>query len=563
MMLFTCINLQEYHYWLFFHIRVFLLLSLCTISTHAQVPIFSHQDTLRGSVTKERQWWDLTFYHLDVEVNPADSSIKGVNTIQYRVLEQHQIMQVDLQPPMNIEKVVQNGIPLQFNREGNAYFIRLADHQNAGAINTIDVFYSGKPKVSEKPPWRGGLIWQKDIHGNPFVATACQGDGASLWWPCKDHLYDEPDSMLISVEVPEHLMSISNGRLRKIEQNSNGTRTYHWFVSKPISNYTVNINVGDYVHFSEKYQGEKGSLDCHYYVLKDNLHKAKEQFKEVKRMLEAFEYWFGPYPFYEDSYKLVEVPYLGMEHQSSVTYGNGYQNGYKGRDLSGTGWGLQFDFILVHESGHEWFGNSITCKDIADMWIHESFTAYSENLFLDYHFGKEASAAYVLGTRSLIKNDQPVIGYYDVNHSGSKDMYYKGANMLHTLRQIVNDDEKWRKMLRGLNQEFYHQTVTIRQIKRYLSHQIGWDLTAFFNQYLQSINIPMLEYRFMDDKLTYRWSNCVEGFDMPVKVYINGREMWLKPTPAWAVIERIQADSTLEVDANFYVGVLNLTVGKL
>lgn len=529
---------------------------------YAQVPTFTHQDTLRGSITPERAWWDLNYYHLDISVNPADSTIEGSNTIRYKVLKPAQTLQVDLQPPMHIDKVMQDEQELTYKQDGNAYFVALPDVQQKGEFNEIKVFYSGKPQVSENPPWSGGLVWEQGPEGKPFVATACQGDGASLWWPCKDHMYDEPDSMLISVRVPKGLVDVSNGRLRKTDDHQDGSHTYHWFVSNPINNYAVNANVADYTHFSEIYKGEKGPLDCTYYVLKSNLQKAKKQFKQVKKMLEAFEHWFGPYPFYEDGYKLVEVPYLGMEHQSSVTYGNGYENGYRGRDLSGTGWGLKFDFIIIHESGHEWFANSITNKDIADMWIHESFTAYSENLYLDYHFGREASSAYVRGTRSLIKNDKPIIGYYGVNNSGSGDMYYKGANMLHNLRQIVNDDEKWRQILRGMNKEFYHQTVSTQQVENYLSQQVGRNLHCFFDQYLRDIRIPLLEYRLINNQLAYRWNDCVSDFDMPVRVYLDGKETWLEPTTEWAALEDISADTKVAIDPNFYVGTLNLTVSN-
>ncbi|MHC2991142.1 peptidase M1 [Pontibacter sp. HJ8] len=531
------------------------MVSLGTVAAQAQAPAFTQQDTLRGSITKERAWWDLTYYHLDIQVNPADSSIHGVNTIQYKVLEPYQVMQIDLQPPLRIEKVVQNGKQLDVKQLGNAHFVQLTAQQTSGAENQVEVYYGGKPQVSVRPPWSGGITWARDERGNPFVASSCQGDGASLWWPCKDHMYDEPDSMLISVAVPKELTNVSNGRLRKVDENKDGTRTFHWFVSNPINNYGVNINVGDYVNFSEEYQGEKGALDCNYYVLRDNLEKAKRQFKDVPRMLQAFEHWFGPYPFYEDSYKLVETPYLGMEHQSSVTYGNGYQNGYLGRDLSGTGWGLKFDFIIIHESGHEWFANNITYKDIADMWIHESFTAYSESLFLDYHYGTKAGNEYTIGKRKSIQNDRPIIGQYDVNHSGSGDMYNKGANMLHTLRQLVNDDEKFRGILRGLNRDFYHQTVTTKQIEDYLSKHSGKDLTRFFDQYLRDTRIPELEYRLEKKKLAYRWTNVVDGFDMPVKVYLNGKETWLEPTTEWKEMKKVKAGTTVKVDPNFYVTV--------
>lgn len=537
-----------------------LILSFSGLSTFGQTPVFNRQDSIRGSITPERAWWDLSYYYLNVRVNPDEQSIQGTNTIQYKVLESYQKMQIDLQPPMEIKKVSQNGKKLRFTRTGNAYYIELTEKQKAGDVKEVVVHYGGKPKISERPPWSGGLSWEKDAKGNHFIANANQGDGASLWWPCKDHMYDEVDSMHISVRVPEKLVNVSNGRLQEVQEHGDGTKTWRWFVSNPINNYGVNINIGDYVHFSEKYQGEKGELDCDYYVLRDNLEKAKKQFKEVKRALDAFEHWFGPYPFYEDSYKLVEVPYLGMEHQSSVTYGNGYQNGYLGRDMSETGWGLKFDFIIVHETGHEWFANNITNKDIADMWVHESFTAYSENLFLEYHYGKEAGSEYVRGTRSNIANDRPIIGHYQVNFQGSSDMYYKGANMLHTLRQIINDDEQWRDLLRGLNKEFYHQTVTTSQIENFLSQKSGRNLKTFFNQYLRDVKIPTLEYRFLEGSLLYRWNNCVEGFNMPVKVRLNGEEKWLKPTAIWDELKEVPQNSTLEVDPDFYVSTFNLTV---
>ena len=364
-------------------------------------------------------------------------------------------------------------------------------------------------------------------------------------------MYDEVDSMKISVNVPKQLMNISNGRLESVEEKDDDTTTYNWVVTNPINNYGVNINIGDYVHFSEIYEGEKGPLDMDYYVLRDHLEKAKKQFKDAPKMMKAFEHWFGPYPFYEDSFKLVEVPYLGMEHQSSVTYGNEFKQGYLGKDLSGTGWGLKFDFIIIHESGHEWFANNITYKDAADMWIHEGFTAYSENLFLDYHYGTEASADYVIGTRKNIRNDKPVIGTYDVNSEGSSDMYYKGANMLHTLRQLVNDDEKWRQLLRGLNETFYHQTVTTQEIENYISTFSGLNLSAVFNQYLRDVRVPTLEYSIKDNELSYRWINIVDGFQMPVEIEINEEIQWLYPTADWKIME---INSTkINIDRDYYI----------
>ena len=511
---------------------------------------FTEQDTLRGSITPEREWWDLNYYNLFVDVEPDQKYISGQNTIRYEVLRPEQVLQVDLQPPLTIDKVTQDGKDLSVTTNGNAHFVQLRKTQKKGDFNEVIVHYSGHPKEAVRAPWDGGFSWKKDGNGKDFIATSNQGLGASVWWPNKDHMYDEVDSMLIRIKAPKGLIDVSNGRLRKVDS---ATNTYHWFVSNPINNYGVNINIGDYVHFGEQYEGEKGTLDMDYYVLRDNLNKAKKQFRDAPRMMKAFEHWFGPYPFYEDSYKLVEAPYLGMEHQSSVTYGNNYQNGYLGRDLSGTGWGLKFDFIIIHESGHEWFANNITYKDIADMWIHESFTAYSENLMLNYYHGKEAAADYVIGTRKNIVNDIPIIGPYDVNQEGSKDMYYKGANMLHTIRQLVDDDEKWRQVLRGLNKEFYHQTVSTEQIENYISEKSGIDLSKVFAQYLRTTLIPVFEYKRNKNSLKYRYKRVVEGFEMPLKLSVDGKQLWITPSAKWQDQEITGNLSTLKIDRNFYV----------
>ncbi len=372
-------------------------------------------------------------------------------------------------------------------------------------------------------------------------------------------MYDEPDSMLISVNVPANLMDVSNGRLRSIIKQKNKTMTYNWFVANPINNYGVNINIADYAHFSEIFNGEKGPLDCNYYVLKEDLEKAKLQFKQAPMMLAAFEHWFGPYPFYEDGYKLVEVPYLGMEHQSSVTYGNGFQNGYRGVDLSNSGWGLKFDFIIIHESAHEWYANSITYEDVADMWIHESFGNYAESLYVEYYYDKEAGSEYVLGTRSNIQNDKPIIGIYNVNHEGSGDMYYKGGNMLHMIRQMLNDDDKWRNILRGMNKDFYHKVVKGSQIENYLSEKTGIDLKPVFDQYLRDIRVPIFEYFVKGNVLSFRWNNCVPGFTMPVKIYVSGKEMMVKPTAYMSYLNLDVENAVIKVDPNYYVGTLNIT----
>lgn len=521
---------------------------------------YTRQDSLRGTITPEREWWDLKYYHLDVKVDPKDSTINGSVEIVYQVLRSSSAMQVDLQPPLKISKVLDaNGNELKVRDEGNAHFITLKDTQTPGSINRVTVFYGGQPKVAVRPPWDGGFSWQKDEEGHDFIHTNCQGIGASIWWPNKDHMYDEPDSVLISVNVPKGLMDVSNGRLRKVEKKKDGTATYHWFVSNPISNYGVSINIANYTHFSEVYKGLKGDLDMDYYVLPYNLKKAKEQFKDAPRMIKAFEYWYGPYPFYEDSYKLVEVPSTGMEHQSAVTYGNHYANGYRGRDDSGTGYGLKFDFIIIHESGHEWFANSITYKDVADMWIHESFTNYSESLFVEYYWGKEAGQSYVRGTRRGIRNDKPIIGNYGVNNQGSGDMYPKGGNMLNTLRTIVDNDTLWLEVLHGLNTTFYHQTVTTQQIEDYISEKTGRDLKPFFDQYLRDIRIPVLEYYQKDGAFFFRWNNAVEGFNMPARVLLDGKPVWINPVKKWESIAMPAAFSLLVPDPNLYMATFRVT----
>ena len=516
---------------------------------------FSRQDTLRGSITKERSWWDLNRYHLDISVKPEEKFISGSNKISYTVLKSHDLMQIDLQTPLILTKAIQDNSELEIIHDGNAHFIKLKKKQNVGSKEELIVYYEGNPRVAVRAPWDGGISWEKDKNGNHFIASSCQGLGASVWWPNKDHMYDEPESMLMSVNVPKGLTNVSNGRLVKIDKMSDST-TFHWEVVNPINNYGVNINIGDYVNFSEIYKGEKGNLDMDYYVLSYNLEKAKVHFVDAIKTMQAFEYWFGPYPFYEDSFKLVEAPYLGMEHQSSVTYGNKYRKGYLGRDLSGTGWGLKFDYIIIHETGHEWFANNITYKDIADMWVHEGFTTYSENLFVDYHFGKKASSEYVIGTRRGIGNKKPIIGPYNVNKGGSGDMYSKGANLLHTLRQVAGNDKVWRNVLRGLNKDFYHKTVTTYEIENYISEKMKINLKPFFNQYLRDIRIPVLEHNLIDGKMSFRWNNVIEGFKMPIDLIVtdhiagNEEKIRIFPTQKW---KSKKLKGSIEIDKNYYV----------
>lgn len=544
--------------------RILLIITLALIlgTGRAQTSVkknYTRQDTLRGSVTPERAWWDVQHYYLNVAVDPENKSLKGSTTIRYKVLNAHDVLQIDLQNPLKIERIVQDGQSLEVTDEGSAHFVKVMKSQNAGDINEITVEYSGKPHEARNAPWDGGVTWAKDSAGNHFIATSNQGIGASVWWPCKDHQYDEPDNgAVIRINVPGNLVAVANGRLKSQKREKNKTRTFTWEVVNPINNYTINMNVADYVTFSEKYTGENGILDMDYWVLRYNLPKAKRHFGDAKRTMQALEHWFGPYPFYEDSYKLVEVPYLGMEHQSSVTYGNGYRMGYKGTDLSSTGEGLKWDFIIVHETGHEWFGNNITTQDIADMWVHEGFTSYSESLFTEYHYGKEAGASYTRGLRANIENNSKIIGDYNVNGRGSGDMYYKGHNMLHTLRQVVGDDEKWRSILRGLNTDFRHQIVTSEQVEKYIASKTGLALDPFFDQYLRDIRIPVLEYWARDGKLLYRWANCISSFAMPVDLIVDQKSIRILPTTDFQVMNLESRSDEIHVDPDYYLYSFNL-----
>ncbi|WP_301922813.1 M1 family metallopeptidase [Ferruginibacter sp.] len=524
--------------------------------------VFTHADTLRGSNGPGRNWWDVTKYDLHVKFNIEDSTISGFNNIAFKVLNSGEKIQVDLQEPLLIDSIylsysITKGTGRsekieKFTREGNAYFIRDM-HLDRGTHGVLTVYYHGKPTIAVRPPWDGGLIWTKDKSNSPWVSIACQGLGASVWYPCKDIQSDEPDSAEMHITCPDTLVCVGNGRLRGKIINGDGTATYDWAVVNPINNYCIIPYIGKYVHFGEIFKGEKGDLTMDYWVLDSNLDKAKKQFQDAPRMMKTFEYWFGPYPFYEDGYKLVDAPHLGMEHQSATAYGNGYQNGYHGTDLSGSGWGLKWDFIIVHESGHEWFGNNITSKDLADMWIHESFTNYSETLFTEYYYGKAAADAYVIGTRKRIVNDVPTIAPYGVNKEGSGDMYYKGGNMLHTIRQAINNDDLFRNILRGLNKIFYHQTVTTKQIENYISTQSKIDFSKVFDQYLRTTQIPVLEYKQNGYQLQYRYTNCVAGFKLPLKIIFKGQR-WIKPSEVWQTLNLYpEGDNTFSVDPNFYI----------
>lgn len=538
---------------------VILALAPCAPAA-AQPTTYTHADTLRGSNGPARAWWDAQFYDLHVRVEAADSSIRGWNGITYRVLAPAREMQIDLQVPLEVDSMVQNGRRLEYRRDGDAFFVTLREPQRAGEVKTVTVWYHGKPRVATNPPWGGGFSWASDSLGNRWIATTDEGLGASVYWPLKDDLGDEPDSQRIAITVPDPMVDVSNGRLRSTTPHADGTTTYEWFVADPINSYDVAVNAGTYAHFSDTLSGAAGKLSLDFWPLAYHVEAARRQWRQAVPMLQCFEHWFGPYPWYADGYKLVEAPHLGMEHQSAVAYGNRFANGYLGRDLSHTGLGLTWDYIIVHESAHEWWGNSISAQDHADMWVHEGFAYYAEGLYTECQQGKMAGAAYLIGSRRNIRNDRPVVPAYGVNAEGSGDMYPKGANMLHTIRQIVGDDAKWRAILRGLNTTFWHQTVTGRQVEDYVSREAGVDLSKVFAQYLTTTQIPEFDYKVEGGVLSYRWTHVVPGFDMPLRVNVPGLgDRVLHPTEAWQVLPVTSPNAAeLEVDENFYVTARNV-----
>ncbi len=516
-----------------------LLVLVFQVANAQDEKAFTHADTLRGTITPERAWWDVMHYDITIKPDYDKKYTSGSNKITYKVIQESHpnVMQIDLQEPLSIDSIIYDGSKkLDYTREGAVFHVK-TEKQAINSTHNVLVYFSGNPHIGKRPPWDGGWTFTKDEKGRPWMTVTCQGLGASVWYPNKDHQSDEPDNgATLTMIVPNDLVGVGNGRLLDKTKNSDGTTSYKWGVVNPISNYTIIPYIGNYVNFSEEYLGLKGELDLNYWVLDYNLKKAKDYFpKQVHNMLNAFEYWFGPYPFYEDGYKLVETEHTGMEHQSAVAYGNYFKPGYRGRDLSYSGLGMTFDFIIIHESGHEWFGNNITSNDLADMYIHESFTNYSETLFVDYNYGEEAANDYNYGTRRDIHNDKPIIAPYGVNAEGSGDMYPKGGNMIHSIRHSLDNDKLFRNILAGLNTTFYHQTVSSKQIQDYISEKAGYDYSRVFYQYLNTTQIPQLDL-YVDGengKMFYKWSNCVDGFNLPLTLVGSGERVKITPSQQW------------------------------
>lgn len=501
----------------------FLFFSLVFVQSFAQTnpqkKTFSKKDSLRGYLSSLRSGYDVKFYNLDITVDPGKKFIFGSNEITFKALSNLSKIQIDLFENMHIKGITINGQNLAYTREFNAVFVNFSKILQKDSIYRIRIAYEGNPIVAKNPPWDGGFTWTTDEVKNYWVGVSCQGIGASLWWPNKDHQSDEPDSMSIKVSVPNGLKDISNGRLRNTVDLGNGYTRFDWFVKNPINNYDVTVNIGNYDQFSENFQ----DLSCDFYVLPEHEEKARAQFLQVRTLLSCFLYYFGPYPFKEDGYKIVESPYLGMEHQSAIAYGNHFANGYLGSDLSGTGYGNSWDYILVHESAHEWFGNNITTKDIADMWVHEAFATYAEGLFVEFTQGYKQGQEYIKGLRSKVQNDRPCIGVYGVNNEGSEDMYFKGANMLNTIRSVINKDSVWFGILRKMNVVFRHQTINGQDLIDFICKESKLNLRPVFYQYLNTTQIPsLLIKRDHKGSISYRWANTQKGFNMPVDLIFEG-----------------------------------------
>ena len=520
-------------------VLLFMILVFVTATTAqqpAEPPVFTRADTLRGMLTPERACYDVTYYHLDVRIDTLKKSLQGSNTITFRAVDDFDRMQVDLFSNLNVDGITIDGKAATYERESNAVFVKLPAKVKKGTLHALKFSYSGVPQIAENPPWQGGLTWRYDSEGNPWVCVTCQGTGASIWWPNKDHQSDEPDSMMISMTVPPGLEDVSNGKLRGITTLPDGWKRYDWFVGSPINNYNVTINIGKFAHFRDTYKGEEHEYTLDYYVMPENLEKAKVQFQQVKPMLKSFEKYFGPYAFWKDGYKLIESPHNGMEHQSAVAYGNGYVQGYRGRASSAVG--LKFDFIIIHETAHEWWGNSLTSSDIADMWMHESFGAYAEAVYVEELYGREESLKYINGKKTNVRNDRPIIGIYNVQYRGSGDMYDKGQLVLNTLRSVVDNDPLWFSTIRGFATKYMRSIVKADDFFNFVNEKTGKDLSYFFDQYLKKTKTPVLQVNVTkkgnDVTAMYRWNAEVKEFQMPVKVTTSpGKFEFIYPTTSW------------------------------
>lgn len=519
----------------------------------------SEADTLRGGRRPERWCYDVHYYDLDIEIKPDEKEIEGKCAIHFSVEEPSMKIQIDLFANMNIERIEWQGKNMPYQRIFDAVFIEFDKPLFRGSSHVITVYYQGQPCIAKFPPWDGGFTWSSDAQAKHWVGVSCQEIGASLWWPTKEDLADEPDSMRMHYTVPEDLICVGNGRDEGVNKPSPGKARYNWFVSYPINNYNVTLNIADYVHFDDIYTADDGtSMPLDYYVLRENEEKARIQFEQVKPMLKCYEQFLGKYPFWNDGYALVETPYLGMEHQGAIAYGNQYKTGYLGMDRSGMK--LDFDYIIIHETGHEWWGNSVSCQDLADMWIHESFCTYSEAIYVECLYGYETALVYANALRNTVGNTESMAGTYGINRPGSGDMYVKGMLFLNTLRHVVANDELWWKIIKDMSDsEFKIRNTNYDEVVAYFSEKTGLDLKPVFRQYVRMPAIPKLEinYKVKKDKLKlkYRWVADVKEFNMPVDILIDGKSHRVHPTTKWKKMKMTSSgDAVILVDKQkFYI----------
>ncbi len=502
------------------NLAFFLVISLPVLSQN-----FTEKDSLRGNLFPERIWFDINYYDLYLDVDPNSKSIAGHNDIFFKVLKKSKIMQLDMFDNMCIDSVIYRDRICRVERKYNAFFIDFPHILNPGDFEQIRVYYHGKPLEAKNAPWDGGFVWKEDALGLPWIGVACQELGASSWWPCKDHLSDEPDSMRITCSVPSEVQFIGNGNIENDTIDS-GKRISTWKVSYPINPYNITLNIANYSHLHDEYISKKGSLSLDYYVLKGNEEMAQKQFKQVAPMLAVYEQLFGPYPFWNDGYALVETPYLGMEHQSAIGYGNKYMPGYLGR-YPGE---MDFDFIVIHESGHEYWGNSVSMNDISDMWIHESFCTYTEALYVEKIYGYEQMLNYLMYQRDFISGSSPIMGHRNVNDKGNSiDMYYKGSWMLHSIRNTLANDSLWFSILKEISLEFSLRNCDGSDIIRLICLRSGEDLAPIFEQYLNFSDLPVLQYTLNMKNtgytLNYKWSSDVREFNMPIDIRLSNKDV--------------------------------------
>jgi aminopeptidase N len=507
----------------------------------------THADILRGEYGRYRANNDLLYYHLDVRVDPEQKFLSGKVTTRFRMLADDTRIQLDLHPALNIDKIVMGPALLKYERDSGAVFVDFPETLHAGKTYTIDFYYSGHPVEQGR---FGAIAFRKDLSGHPWINTACEGIGASVWWPDKDQWRDEVENMRISVSIPNDLVDVSNGKFLGKTDLGDGYTRWDWLVQYPINNYDVSLNIGRYEHFSDRL----GDLPLDFYALPEHLDQAKKQFAQAKGMLEAYQHYFGEYPFKKDGYKLIEAPYSGMEHQSAVTYGNHFANGYLERDWTGVGISPRFDFIIIHESAHEWFGNAVTAADPADMWIHEAWATYLEALYVEYHYGKEDSLKYLNGYKAKVQNRQPILGRRGINREPPQDQYFKGALFINTLRSIVDDDKRWFALLHGFFQHFKYKNILTEDVVAYFNQKTGMNLTPVFDQYLKRTALPVLELKFDEaaGTVAYRWKADETGFAMPVKT--GNRDAWqtIHPTTEWQTMKTPLGMSAFDVAANLY-----------